>query len=51
MGHVNFHLQLPMLHEAWVGVKRVLVGAGEENHPPEEDVKKMRCECCSADSR
>ena len=27
------------------GLKRVLVGAGEENHPPEEDVKKMRCEC------
>ena len=28
------------------GLKRVLVGAGEENHPPEEDVKKMRCEHC-----
>ena len=27
------------------GLKRVLVGAGEENYPPEEDVKKMRCEC------
>ena len=25
-----------------LGLKRVLVGAGEENHPPEEDVKKMR---------
>ena len=23
-----------------LGLKRVLVGAGEENHPPEEDVKK-----------
>ena len=28
-----------------LGLKRVLVGAGEENHPPEEDVKKMRCKC------
>ena len=28
-----------------LGLKRVLVGAGEENHPPEEDVKKTRCKC------
>ena len=46
VGHVNVHLQLPMLCEAWIGgCKEFLVGAGEENHPPEEDVKIMRCEC------